>query len=180
MKKNVFPIILILIIILSACMLRGDFDSVYNLAREAVAKGSVLSAFQYSKELKSLCKTAEQHSKADMISGYAHFLSGDYAGALEKFESSQDYGHLNEAISGKILTHFMLNNHDLVNHFCSDLNLIDNLWSFRLNHEEITKARLFELCALSNAISNNRQAFEGVKEHLTDELAYKMEVFFFE
>jgi hypothetical protein len=74
----------------------------------------------------------------------------------------------------------MLNQYDIMNFHLDSLQTISNNWVMIVNLEELTKAKLLEIYALSNAIMGDREHFNLIKTNVTPKIIQKMEGFFFE
>jgi len=180
MKKMLFVLTFVVVLLFVSCIVTADFSKLYHLALNAIANGSKETALDYSFRLKGLAKGPEQLSMAYMISGYSYFLNGNYSDALREFDTSDDYLFSQEACGGIILTTFMLNQYDLVSGHLNALNTFEDEWLFTVNTETLNKSRLYEICALSLAIRKNQVEFDALKTKVSPEKMQEMEVFFFE
>jgi tetratricopeptide (TPR) repeat protein len=180
MKKYLIGLTLLIILIFSGCIISNNFSSYHQLALNAIANGSKESARNYSSVLINSSENNEQKSIALMTSGYANFLFGEYEKALLNFTESIELVENEAALAGMILSYFMLNQYDIMNFHLDSLQTISNNWVMIVNLEELTKAKLFEIYALTNAIMGDREHFNLIKTNVTPKIIEKMEGFFFE
>lgn len=180
MKKYLIGLTILTIIIFSGCIISNNFSSYHQLALNAIANGSKESASNYSSILLNTAENNEQKSIALMTRGYACFLSMEYNEALLQFTDSLELVENDASLTGLILSYFMLNQYDIMNFHLDSLQSVSSNWFMTVNLEVLTKEKIFEIYALTNAIMGDRENFDYVKSKVTPEIIQKMEGFFFE
>ena len=178
--KKMLLIIVLTIYLLSGCIITNNFDAYHRLALKAISQGAKESTKEYARLLSEISETNQQKSIALMVSGYGNFLSDKYGDALIDFSASNEYQKNDESVVGTILSNFMLNQYEMINFQIDELDTISNNWLMIVNFEELTKLKIYEISALSNAILKNKIAFDTFKSKLEQETSQKMEAFFFE
>ena len=180
MKKNLLFVTLTIILLFTSCIITNDFSTLHRLALHSIANGSKEAALEYSSEILDIAKNYEEFSIAYMLRGYSYFINNNFSGALTEFETSIDYLFSQEASAGVILTLFMLRQYELINYQLDNLETFHDSWIITINSNKLTKSRLYEICALSNAIIKNKVVFDTLKAKVSPDKIQELEVFFFE
>ncbi len=180
MKKNLFVFLPLAIILLTGCIISNNFTAYHRLALNAIENGSQESANEYAKILTEMSDSMQEKAVAQMIKGYVHFLSNEYHEAIYDFNLSIDYNKNEASIVGITLSHFMLNQYEMVLFQIDKLENVSNEWHMMVNHDFLTKNRIYEICALSCAVLKDKNAFDTLKVKIKTENIQMMEGFFFE
>ncbi|MFW6222792.1 MAG: hypothetical protein ACOC3T_04185, partial [Bacteroidota bacterium] len=99
---------------------------------------------------------------------------------LNEFITSNDYQNNNDSNAGIILCYFMLDQYKLLDFYLGELDTFEDDWLMTVNYEILNQTKLYEICALSSAISKNKELFDTFESKVSVEKFLKMEGFFFE
>ncbi|MEA1884948.1 MAG: hypothetical protein U9N62_10585 [Thermotogota bacterium] len=180
MKKYLIGLTILTIFIFSGCIISNNFTAYHRLVLNAIANGSQDSANEYAKILTEMSESMQEKAVAQMIKGYVHFLSSEYHEAIYDFNLSIDYNKNEASIVGITLSHFMLNQYEMVIFQIDKLENVSNEWNMMVNHDFLTKGRIYEICALSCAVLKDKNAFDTLRAKIKPEKIQMMEGFFFE